>query len=163
MEKKIIRNFGIIFLILLFASLVIFGCRQAPPPAQTPPPASQTQMPAGGSAQMPAPAGNVQTPAPGGNVQMPAQPATAQMPPASSAQMPAQPGTVPVTQPGMPSRDANQVLVGMTPEQVQQIMGSPDQLYQKGFIEWKYNNPQGGRTDIRFQNNKVLLIETYKK
>jgi hypothetical protein len=146
MEKKIIRICGIIFLILVFVSLVVFGCRQAPPPAQTPPPA--------GSAQMPAPAGNVQTPAPAGNVQMPA---------GGSAQMPAPAGTVSSTQAGTPSRDANQVLVGMTPEQVQQIMGSPDQLYQKGFIEWKYNNPQGGRVDIRFQNNKVLLVETYKK
>ena len=82
--------------------------------------------------------------------------------PASSAQMPAPAGTVPATQAGAPSRDANQVLVGMTPEQVQQIMGSPDQLYQKGFIEWKYSNPQGGRVDIRFQNNKVILVETYK-
>lgn len=150
MEKKIIRTCGIIFLILIFVSLAVFGCRQAPPPAQTPPPAGSTQTPApAGSAQMPAPAGNVQTPAPAGNVQMPA---------GGSAQMPA-----PATQAGTPTRDANQVLVGMTPEQVQQIMGSPDQLYQKGFIEWKYNNPQGGRVDIRFQNNKVLLVETYKK
>ncbi len=119
MEKKMIRISGIIFLILVFLSLVVLGCRQAPPPAQ------QT-LPPGGSAQMPAL---------GGSAQMPAQPGSAQMPPASSAQMPApagtvqmpaQPGTVPVTQPGIPSRDANQVLVGMTPEQVQQIMGPPD-------------------------------------
>ena len=90
-------------------------------------------------------------------------PATSKCPAGGSAQMPAPAGTVPATQAGAPSRDANQVLVGMTPEQVQQIMGSPDQLYQKGFIEWKYTNPQGGRVDIRFQNNKVLLVETYKK
>ena len=150
-----IRICGIIFLILLFVSLVVLGCRQAPPPAQTPPPAGSTQMPApAGTVQTPAPAGSAQTPAPAGNVQMPV---------GGSAQMPAPAGTAPATQAGTPTRDANQVLVGMTPEQVQQIMGSPDQLYQKGFIEWKYNNPQGGRTDIRFQNNKVLLIETYKK
>ncbi len=161
MGKKMIRFSWIIFLILVFLSLVVFGCRQAPPPGQTPP--GSAQMPPGGSAQMPAPAGTVQMPAQPGSAQMPTQPGSAQMPaPASSAQMPAPAGTVQVTQPGMPSRDANQVLVGMTPEQVQQIMGSPDQLYQKGFIEWKYSNPQGGRSDIRFQNNKVILIETYK-
>jgi hypothetical protein len=153
MEKKMVRISQIIFLILVLVSLVVLGCRQAPPPGQTPPPGSSAQMPQGGSAQMPAP---------GSAAQMPAPAATAQMPPASSAQMPAPAGTVPASQAGAPSRDANQVLIGMTPEQVQQIMGSPDQLYQKGFIEWKYSNPQGGRVDIRFQNNKVLLVETYK-
>jgi hypothetical protein len=102
--------------------------------------------------QAPPPA---QTFPPGGTVQMPA--------PGGSAQMPAPAGTAPITQAGIPSRDPNQVQVGMTPEQVQQIMGPPEQFYQTGFIEWKYFSTPIGKVDIRFQNNKVVLIEEYNR
>ena len=147
MEKKMVRISGIVVLMLVIISLVVFGCRQAPPPAQTPPPAGTAQMPAPtGTAQMPAPAGTVQMPAPGG-----------------SAQMPAPAGTAPITQAGIPSRDPNQVQVGMTPEQVQQIMGPPEQFFQTGYIEWKYMSTPIGKVDIRFKNNKVILIEEYNR
>jgi hypothetical protein len=147
MEKKMVRISRIVFLMLVLVSLVVFGCRQAPPPGQTPPPA-------GGSAQMPAPAGTAQMPAPAGTAQMPGTVGTAQMPaPAGTA----------TTQVGIPSRDPNQVQVGMTPEQVQQIMGPPEQFYQKGFIEWKYMATPIGKVDIRFKDNKVTLIEEYDR
>lgn len=143
MEKKMSQKSGIVVLILVVISLLVLGCpQQAPPPVQTPPPAGSVQTPApAGSAQMPAPAASVQTPVSSGSAQMPA---------------PAMTGTA-------PSQDIGQVLVGMTPEQVQQIMGPPAQLYQQGFIEWKYPSTPQGKVDIRFQNNKVILIEKYTK
>jgi hypothetical protein len=156
MEKKMIQKSGIVVLTLAVISLLVLGCpQQAPPPAQTPPPAGSVQTPApAGPAQTPPPAGSVQTPAPAGPAQTPA--------PGGSAQMPAPAGTVPTTQPGAPSQDLSQIQVGMTPEQVYQIMGPPGQLYQKGFIEWKYPSTPQGKVDVRFQNNKVILIEKYK-
>jgi hypothetical protein len=148
MEKKMIRISRIILLMLVLVSLVVLGCRQAPPPGQTPPP--------GGSAQMPAPGGSAQMPASvGTSAQVP--------PPAGTVQMPAPAGTVPTPQAGTPSGDPNQVHAGMTPEQVLQIMGPPEQFYQKGFIEWKYLNTPIGKVDIRFKDNKVQLIEEYNK
>jgi len=55
MEKKMMRIMGIIVLMLVIISLMVLGCRreQAPPPAQTPPPA--------GTVQTPAPAGTTPT------------------------------------------------------------------------------------------------------
>jgi hypothetical protein len=136
MKKKLTPFMGIMVLIVAILTLTVLGCsQQAYPPAQTA-----------------APAGSGQTPAPLTSAQMPA--------PAGSAQMPAPAGTAPTTQGLTPTKDFNQVLVGMTPEQVQQIMGSPEQLYQKGFIEWKYTTP-AGKVDVRFQNNKVILVEKY--
>ena len=149
MGKKMVRISRIVFLMLVLVSLVVLGCRQAPPPGQTPPPGGSAQMPPpGGSAQMPASVGtSAQLPAPAG----------------TSAQIPTPAGTAPITQAGIPSRDPNQVQVGMTPEQVQQIMGPPEQFYQTGFIEWKYLSTPIGKVDIRFKNNKVVLIEEYNK
>jgi hypothetical protein len=157
MEKKMIQKSGIIVLTLAFISLLVLGCQQqAPPPAQTPPPASSVQTPApAGPVQPPPQAGSAQTPAPAGPAQMPV--------PGGSAQMPASAGTAPMAQPGTFPQDLSQIQVGMTPEQVQQIMGPPAQLYQKGFIEWKYPSTPQGKVDIRFQNNKVILIEKYTK
>jgi hypothetical protein len=147
MEKKMNQKSGFVVLILTVISLSILGCtQQAPPPAQTPP-ASQPQMPA--------PAVQTQIPAPAA----PAQTSSSVV----SSQMPAPAGTVPMTQPGAPSQDLSRIQVGMTPEQVYQIMGPPGQLYQQGFIEWKYPSSPQGKVDIRFQNNKVILIEKYTK
>jgi hypothetical protein len=60
MEKKMLRIIGIVGLILVIISLMVIGCsrEQAPPPAQTPPPAAtvQTPVPTGT-----APAGTAQT------------------------------------------------------------------------------------------------------
>ncbi len=147
MEKKIVRTSEILFIMLMIISLLVLGCnRQSPPPVQTPPPA--------GSSQTPPTVGTNQTTIPGGSAQMPAQ--------TGSTQMPAPAGTVTTPQAGTPSRDTSQILVGMTPEQIQQIMGPPEQLYQQGFIEWKYTTPEG-KFDVRFKDNKVILVEKYKK
>ena len=152
MEKKMVRISEIVVLMVAIISFLVFGC-QAPPPAQTPPPAGTTQTPPiAGTAQMPAPAGTAQVNVPTGSAQMPT--------PGGSAQMPIPAGTTPITQAGTPSQDPNQIQVGMTPVQIQQIMGSPEQLYQQGFIEWKYTTPLG-KVDVRFKDNKVILVEKY--
>lgn len=99
---------------------------------QSPPPA-QTPAPPASSSQSPAPAGTAPTPAP-----------TA---------------TTPAPQAGTPSQDPNQIQVGMTGEQVQQIMGAPGQIEQKGaMVEWKYYTPQG-KVEVKLQNNKVAFVE----
>ena len=101
---------------------------------QSPPPA-QTPPPPASTAQTPPPAATVPTPAPAG---------TAQTAPA-----------------GTPSQDPNQIQVGMTGEQVQQIMGAPGQIKQKGaMVEWKYYTPQG-KVEVKLQNNKVAFIERH--
>ena len=95
---------------------------------------SREQAPA--PAQAPPPASTVQTPAPAGTVQTPA--------PAGTA-----------------SQNSNQIQVGMTGEQVQQIMGAPGQIKQKGaIIEWKYYGPQG-KVEVKLQNNKVTFVERH--
>ena len=79
--------------------------------------------------------------------------------PAPSVAPPA--GTVQPSPTGTPSQDPNQIQVGMTGEQVQQIMGAPGQIQQKGaMIEWKYYTPQG-KVEFKFQNNKVVFIERH--
>jgi len=85
--------------------------------------------------------------------------------PAPSATAPSQPSTTPQagtaqTAPaGTPSQDPNQIQVGMTGEQVQQIMGAPGQSKQEGGItEWKYLTPQG-KVEVKLQNNKVTFVE----
>ena len=100
---------------------------------QSPPPA-ETPPPAS-SPQTPAPAGTVPTPAPAGTAQTP--------------------------QAGTPSQDPNQIQVGMTSDQVKQIMGAPGEIKQKGAMtEWKYYTPQG-KVEVKLQNDKVAFIERH--
>ena len=104
---------------------------------------SREQAPA--PAQAPPPASTVQTPAPAGTVPAPA--------PAGTVPAPAPAGTA--------SQNSNQIQVGMTGEQVQQIMGAPGQIKQKGaIIEWKYYGPQG-KVEVKLQNNKVTFVERH--
>ena len=78
------------------------------------------------------------------------QPAVA--PPAGTAQ------TAPA---GTPTQDPNQLQMGMSSAQVQQIMGAPGQTKQKGSItEWKYYTPQG-KVEVQIQNNQVVGIERH--
>lgn len=100
---------------------------------QSPPPA-QTPPPAS-SSQTPAPAATAPTPAPAGTAQTPSA--------------------------GTPSQDPNQIQVGMTSDQVKQIMGAPGEIKQKGaMIEWKYFTPQG-KVEVKLQNDKVAFVEKH--
>ena len=58
-----------------------------------------------------------------------------------------------------PVQSASQIQIGMTGEQVQQIMGAPGQIKQEGAeLEWKYFTPQG-KVEVKMSNNRVSAIE----
>jgi outer membrane protein assembly factor BamE (lipoprotein component of BamABCDE complex) len=100
-----------------------------------------------------------------------------QAPPAAStppAAVPA-PGPAPTAQPAVPPaagtpqpgttinplQVVGQVQMGMSPDQVQKIMGAPSQTKQKGTkLEWEYLTPQG-KVEIEFLNNQVSAIEKH--
>jgi hypothetical protein len=86
-------------------------------------------------------------------------PAAAPPAPAPSAAVTPQPSAAPPA--GTPAQNPNQLQMGMTGEQVQQIMGAPSQTKQKGtMIEWKYFTPQG-KVEVQLQNNQVVGIERH--
>lgn len=58
-----------------------------------------------------------------------------------------------------PIPGVNQIQIGMTSEQVRQIMGAPGQIKQEGSeLEWKYYSPQG-KVEVKLLNNLVTAIE----
>jgi hypothetical protein len=136
MARKLMRLIGIVgILAMTFSLLFLNGCsrEQAPPPVQTPPPAAVAPSPAPMTAQ-PGTA-----PAPGA-------------PQAPGAQAPAA---------GAAAQNIGQVQMGMSPEQVQQLLGAPGQTKQKDqSVEWKYFTPQG-KIEVKFQNNQVVAIERH--
>lgn len=110
MSRRLSRASGIFAVSLSILASLVVGCgkEQAPPPAQTAPPAGTAQ-------------------------------------------------TAPAT---LPTQNATQLQIGMTAEQVQQIMGAPGQTKQEGSeLEWKYFTPQGGKVEIKMFDNRVTAIE----
>jgi len=60
----------------------------------------------------------------------------------------------------MPTRNVSQLQIGMSSEQVQQIMGAPGKTKQEGpGLEWKYFTPQGGKVEVKMLNNRVTAVE----
>jgi hypothetical protein len=103
--------------------------------------------------QSTAPATQSSTAQPAAVAPQPAAPSTATAP----AQSPQTPATsyAPSTSQGDPQNFA-QVQVGMTSQQVQQIMGNPARTEQeRGQIEWKYYTQQG-KFEVYFQNDRVV-------
>ncbi len=95
------------------------------------------------SPQMPAAAQSAPTPAP---VVAPPAPA----PPQQQAVMPAPIGP----------QNAGQIQVGMTSQQVVQILGNPARVEQeRQGLEWKYYFPQGGKFEVYFQNDRVVAMK----
>jgi hypothetical protein len=85
----------------------------------------------------------------------PAAPA-APAPATPAAPTPAAPGA----QPAAPAANISQVQMGMTVDQVKQIMGNPAEMKMKGTItEYKYYTPQ--KVEVKFQNNQVVAVETH--
>jgi hypothetical protein len=79
--------------------------------------------------------------------------------PAPGTPAPAAPGAQPPA-PTAPPANIAQVQMGMTVDQVKQIMGNPAQIEQKGQItEYKYFTPQ--KLEVKFQNNQVIGVETH--
>jgi len=99
-------------------------------------------------------------------------PPPVQAPPAAVAPQPGlapapgtpQSGAAPGAQPaagGAATQNVAQIQVGMTQEQIQQLMGAPGQTSQKGqVLEWKYFTPQG-KVEVKFQNNQVIAVERH--
>ena len=89
-------------------------------------------------------------------------PQTGSFPPASVAP-PTQPATsVPISQmPAAVPQNMGQVQMGMTGDQVRQMMGNPTQIKQEGaYVEWKYYT-SSGKLEIKFQNDRVAFIERH--
>jgi hypothetical protein len=82
----------------------------------------------------------------------------------TSAAPPAQPAaSVPISQ--MPAaavpQNMGQVQMGMTGDQVRQMIGNPTQIKQEGaYVEWKYYTASG-KMEIKFQNDRVAFIERH--
>lgn len=86
----------------------------------------------------------------------PPQQSAAPAAPAPAAPTPAAPGT----QPTPPAANIAQIQMGMTVDQVKQIMGNPAEMKQKGtMMEYKYYTPQ--KVEVKFQNNQVVAIESH--
>ena len=80
-------------------------------------------------------------------------PPPAQTPPPVAGTTQTPPATV------TPVQGANQLQIGMTSEQVQQIMGVPGQTKQeRSGLEWKYFTPQG-QVEVKMLDNRVTAIE----
>lgn len=90
----------------------------------------------------------------------PAPPVTPSGPTTAAPAAPATPATSPsaVAPAGPPS--AAQITVGMTSDQVLQILGNPAKVEQEGqYTEWKYYTPQG-KIEVYFsQNNRVAYVK----
>jgi hypothetical protein len=134
---KTAKSFGLLLVVVAFG--LGAGCGQdqgATPQRQSTAPATQSS-----------------TPQPTTTTPQPAAPSTASAP----AQSPQTPATsyAPSTSQGDPQNFA-QVQVGMTSQQVQQVMGNPARTEQeRGQVEWKYYTQQG-KFEIYFQNDRVV-------
>jgi outer membrane protein assembly factor BamE (lipoprotein component of BamABCDE complex) len=83
----------------------------------------------------------------------------------SSSQPTAQSSTaLPSSAPGAPSggpQSTVPIQVGMSSQQVLEIMGKPNRIEQEGqYTEWKYYTPQG-KWELYLQNDKVAFIKRH--
>jgi hypothetical protein len=93
----------------------------------------------------------------------PPAPAQTAVPPAPASQAAPQsmPAQAPAAPAGAPVQNTGQIQIGMTGEQVQQIMGAPSKIENEGsVVEWKYYS-QAGKIEVKLQNNKVIAVEKY--
>ena len=82
-------------------------------------------------------------------------PASTTPSPTASAPAPATPAPSVAPAP----QTAGQVQVGMTTEQVRQLLGNPAKIEHEGqMVEWKYYTPQG-KLEIYFQADKVAFVK----
>jgi outer membrane protein assembly factor BamE (lipoprotein component of BamABCDE complex) len=63
--------------------------------------------------------------------------------------------------PMVTAQNAAQIQLGMTSEQVRQLMGNPTMAKPEGqFVEWKYYTPQG-KFEVKFQNDRVISFSSH--
>ena len=61
----------------------------------------------------------------------------------------------------IPLENIRRVQVGMTSDQVRQLLGNPAKWKQEGLeTEWKYYTSQG-KLEVKFQNDRVIRLETH--
>lgn len=134
MSKTVVRIVGVIgWLVLIIPFVVGMGCSQQDQSSAPP----QQTMPTA-----------------------PAQPAP--MPPSTTAPAPAPQTVAPQTQaPMVMAQNFSQVQLGMTSEQVRQLLGNPTEVEPEGMqVEWKYVTPQG-KYQVKFQNDRVVGFKMY--
>ena len=76
-----------------------------------------------------------------------------------------QPGAIPAPQatpmPNIGPQNYSQIQIGMNSQQVLQIMGNPSRVKQEGrYIEWEYYLAQGGKFELKLQNDKVISTKS---
>lgn len=140
-EPAMARGFSLFVVFIVF--ILAAGCGQDQTPSsqkQTAAPAA-TAAPPAASTQPAAPAASVPAAAPTTAVPAPSLPA-----PAVSASGP---------------QNFAQVQMGMTSQQVLQLIGSPGRTKQEGaMVEWEYYTPQG-KFELHFQNDRVARISNH--
>ena len=61
----------------------------------------------------------------------------------------------------IPPENISRVQVGMTSDQVRQLLGNPAKWKQERMeTEWKYYTSQG-KLEVKFQNDRVIRLETH--
>jgi len=154
MFPAMVKVIGMFVVVLFFGFTAGCGRDQppAPQPAQ-PPPVATVPQPA-----VAQPAAPPQAPAPATEAQ-PVAPVAPARPPATA--LPSQPpaGAAPATMGGQ--QDFNQVRVGMTSQEVMDILGNPSRVKQeRQYVEWEYYTSQG-KFEVKFQGDRVAYISRH--
>lgn len=165
----------VMFVVILFFGFAS-GCGREQPPASQPAQAPVATAPQPAVTQPaapqpgPVPATQAQPVAP----VVPARPpAATALPSQSPASAPTQPVPSSAVQPGVPAasgaapatmgrqQDFSQVQVGMTSQEVMQILGNPSRVKQeRQFVEWEYYTAQG-KFEVKFQGDRVAYISRH--
>jgi hypothetical protein len=163
--------------VVIFSFGFILGCGREQPPAPQPAQAPVATAPQPAVSQ---PAAQQQAPAPTATQAQPVAPAVSAGPPAATAlpsqqpaSAPTQPAPASAVQPGMPATSGaapatmggqqsfSQVQVGMTSQEVMQILGNPSRVKQeRQYVEWEYYTPQG-KFEVKFQGDRVAYISRH--
>jgi hypothetical protein len=164
MRNRLMKCGGRIVCGACFAALsLLVGCDSSePPPAQTRTPVATPQpSPPQTAAPVPSPQPVQTSPPP-----QQASPAPSVAPPvvvpvpAPAVTQPA-PTPPPAVSQGAVAQNFSQVQMGMTSQEVLQLLGSPTKSKQKHQeTEWEYYTPQG-KFEIEFQMDKVVKIEKH--
>lgn len=151
MTKRIdnsIRFFSLFVILIAFVAIV--GCGQDKTPS------SQQQAPAST-----APVATTPAPAPAPVAAPPAAAPQSVAPSTTPSPATTSPGVATTAAPAPGVQNSAQVQVGMTSQQVLQLMGNPGRTKQEGaMLEWEYYTPQG-KFEVYFQNDKVARISTH--
>lgn len=157
MPNRFMKSGGAIFCGLCLVTMsFLVGCDSSePPPAQTRAPVA-TPQPAPPQAVAPAPSPQSVQPTP---PPQQAAPAPAVAPPVAAPAPP--PPPPPAAYQGTAAQNFSKVQMGMTSQEVLQLLGNPTKSKQKHQeAEWEYYTPEG-KFEIEFAMDKVVKIEKH--